>query len=179
MGWWEQESSQWKVCVIAQLGAAAIGGGVFFMQFMSPDIPVEPVFIFVATGVGIGGSIGSSATMPWAEMIRCLADKNYRPDTDSLLYNDLQGTFSCRTLNHSLGTFFYAGASAAVLGASFGWLTALRPEESGPGSEIFRQKIAIPKTLRQIKNAAINTPQIQGAFGLGGFGFSGLFQYLS
>jgi hypothetical protein len=65
MGWWEKKSSRWQSCVVAQAGGAAIlGGGVFFVQFRSPDIAVKPCFVAIAGGAGMGGSIGSAVSIP-------------------------------------------------------------------------------------------------------------------
>jgi hypothetical protein len=67
--------------IVAQMGGAApAGAGAFFLQFKTPDIQVRPVFLAVAAGVGLGGSVGSAVSIPWSDVVRQLINPQFRPE---------------------------------------------------------------------------------------------------
>jgi hypothetical protein len=176
MGWWEQESSAWDVCMMAQAGGAVgLGMGGFVTQFQAADIPVRPIFLFVAGGLGIGGSVGGGATLPWSTVVSALRNP-HSPINMNAIWNRVAGTFSCRDLNNAPGALVQAGASAFVAGASFANLSAERGwTDPRP---LFQQVIQVPRSLRSLGAALADTPQISGGFGAGGFLFRGVFHYI-
>jgi len=185
MGWWEQNSSSWKVCIVAQVGGAGgLGGGIFLFQFKSPDLPIKPVYLAIAGGFGIGGSIGSAATIPWSAIIKQFLDPQSHPDTDSAIYSDLDltdpsGGISCQDINHSrlligqaTGSVVLVGAQKVIMSCSISHLII------GSDRPLFTCGLQIPTSLPKIAAALEDTPQIQGGLGAGIFGFAGFFQYI-
>jgi len=185
MGWWEQHSSNWKVCIVAQVGGAAGGGaGIFWFQFKSPDLPVMPNFLGIAGGLGVGGDIGSAITLPWSELIKQLADPKYHSDTDSWVYSDLDLVdpgygISCQNINHSRLLIGQATASAVLIGAQKVIMScSISSFLIGTDRPLFTCGLSVPSSLPQLGAALESTPQIQGGFGAGIFGFVGIFQYI-
>ena len=124
MGWWEQRASNWKMVITAQMGGAAgVGAGAFFLQFKSPDLPVRPVFLAFAGGIGAGGSIGSGVSIPWADVVRQLINPQFRPNVEDAGYSDLRGNFSCQDIQRESISFLQAQASAVVVGTQFADVT--------------------------------------------------------
>ena len=176
MGWWEQESSAWEVCIAAQAGGAVgVGMGGFMTQFRATDIPVRPMFLFVAGGLGIGGSIGGGASLPWSAVVNGLRNP-HSPFNADAIWNRVSGTFSCRDLHNAPGALVQVQASAFVAGASFVNLSAQRGWiDPRP---LFEQVIQVPRSLRALGTALADTPQISGGLGAGGFLFRGVFHYI-
>jgi hypothetical protein len=180
MGWWEQEDSDWDVCVAAQVGGAVgVGLGGFATQFRSANIPVRPVFLLLAAGFGLGGSIGGGASLPWSAVVGSLRNPHGQLDADDYIWNRVTGTFSCQDLNNAAGGIVQIGASAMVAGVSFANLSAERGwSDPRPGPLLFEQRVQIPRSLRALGRALADTPQISGGFGAGGFVFRGIFHYI-
>jgi hypothetical protein len=179
MGWWEQSSNRWEVCVVAQLGGASVlGGGAFFFQFRSADLSVTPNYVAVAGGLGAGGSIGSGLSIPYRSIIRRLINPRAATDRPGVGWNALSGTFSAKNLNHSRLDIAQATASLAVVGAQ---LMRMRCDEwrlLGRDRRLFDSGIEWPRNLRQLTNALLDVPQVQGGFGAGAFAFRGIMQYI-
>lgn len=178
MGWWEARSSRWECCVVAQMGGAAVlGGGVFFLQWRSPDVPVKPVFIAIAGGAGVGGSIGSAVGVPYADVVRQLINPNFHPPTDSYGWAAMDGTCSCKDLQRSSFSIVSAGASGIVVGAQ---VAALEFNDVGIFSTRFlcSTRITIPPDLPSFGRALYEAPQIQGGLGAGAFAFTGIAVYI-
>ncbi len=179
MGWWEQRSSNWKMVIVAQMGGAATAGaGAFFLQFKTPDIQVRPVFLAVAAGVGLGGSVGSAVSIPWSDVVRQLINPQFRPDTASYGYADLSGTFSCQDIQRENITFLQAQASAIVVGAQFVHVTCTDVNLFSPNRLLFTTRIEMPRSLPQVGRALLDLPQMQGGLGLGAFAFTGTLVYM-
>lgn len=106
------------MAIVAQVGGAAVlGAGAFFLMVKSASVPVKPVFLAFAGGIGAGGSIGSGISIPWSDVIRQLINPNFRPDVDNYGYADLTGTFSCHDIQRESIDFRQATASAIAVGA--------------------------------------------------------------
>lgn len=179
MGWWEQRSSRWQACIIAQLGGAAVlGGGVFFLQFRSPDIPVRPVFLAVAGGVGAGGNIGSAVSIPYSDIIRQLINPNFHPQTQDYGWSALNGTFSCQDIQREKFDIAQIGASAVVLGAQLCLFTITDVGLFQPDRELCSSRISVPSNLPQVGQALMDLPQMQGGLGAGAFAFTGTIFYI-
>jgi len=58
--------NDWQVAGVAQVGGAAVvGGGVFWFDFRSSAARVQhEMFMFIAFGLGAGGSIGGASMTP-------------------------------------------------------------------------------------------------------------------
>lgn len=180
MGWWERNSSRWEVCVVAQMGGAAVlGGGAFFLQFRSPDLDsVKPVFLALAGGVGAGGSIGSAVSIPWSDLVRSLINPQFRPPTDSYGWSNLEGTFSCADMQREKFEIVQAGASAVIVGAQVAYLTLTEVHLFSPNRQLAHTRITFPTNLPQVGSALLDLPQIQGGLGAGAFAFAGTLFYL-
>ncbi|WP_376090845.1 hypothetical protein ACE7GA_20615 [Roseomonas sp. CCTCC AB2023176] len=179
MGWWEQRIDGWDICVVAQVGGAAgLGGGAFFLQFRSPNIPVKPIYVAVAAGVGAGGSIGSAISIPWRSLVRQLINPRAVANTNDIGWSKLDGTFSPYNLNHCSFTIGQVGASAAIVGGQFVLVSAFEPHLFSPNVPLFSSNIAWPRSLPQVGSAILDIPQIQGGLGAGAFGFTGSMQYI-
>jgi hypothetical protein len=179
MGWWEQRASDWKMVIVAQVGGAAVvGAGAFFLMFKSPSIPVKPVFIAVAGGLGAGGSIGSGVGLPWADVVRQLINPRFRPDVDNYGYTDLRGTFSCQDIQRESIDFVQATASAVAVGVQFVDVTCTDVNLFTPNRTLFTTRINIPRNLPQVGRALLDLPQIQGGLGAGAFAFTGTLFYI-
>jgi hypothetical protein len=182
MGWWEQDSSKWQMAVVAQIGAAVdAGAGLFFFSFKSPDLPVKPIFLGIAGGIGEGGSIGGALTIPYRSLVRQLINPEAAINVDSTIYTDvdLDEGFSCRSLNHSRIVIGQATASAAIVGVSVAYVTcAITDFFIGTERHLFDCGLQLPASLPQLGNAVLDAPQIQGGLGAGIFGFIGILQYI-
>ena len=94
----QTQANDWKVSGVAQIGGAAVvGGGVFFFQFLSEQASVKESFIFSAFGLGAGGSAGGVSL---------------RPDQPTAIRSDQ--SFSINDLDSSLGRITSATASLSV-----------------------------------------------------------------
>jgi hypothetical protein len=182
MGWWEKDSKRWQMALVAQVGAALdLGAGLFFFSFKSPDLPVQPMFLGIAGGVGEGGSIGGAATIPYSSVIRQLINPKAAIDPDSAMYSDvnLDDSFSCQDLNHSRVVVGQATASGAIVGASLAYVTCATTHFFlGTERHLFDCGLHIPSSLPQLGKALLDAPHIQGGFGFGIFGFMGVLQYI-
>lgn len=178
MGWWEKRSDKWKMVIVAQVGAAAgIGVGAFIMNFKSPEIPVEPKFLAFAGGLGVGGSVGSSVSIPWSAIVRQLINPKFSLPPDSE-YTDLKGKFSCQDIQREKISFVQATASVVAVGAQFSHVTCEDINLFGPDTLLFKTTIKIPKNLPEVGSALLDLPQIQGGFGAGTFAFVGTILYI-
>lgn len=179
MGWWTTSSSRWEMAIVAQMGGAAgFGAAAFFLQFRSPDLPVKPVFLAIAGGVGIGGSVGSTIGIPYSAIIRQMINPQAVVDTNSIGFSALDGTFNCEQINHALFSTAQAQASVVVVGVQ---AVAVNCEEArllGPNIPRFSGRITLPRNLRQVGQALLDLPQIQGGLGAGVFAFTGPLQYI-
>ncbi|MFN6954046.1 MAG: hypothetical protein ACK4PG_04530 [Acetobacteraceae bacterium] len=179
MGWWEQRASNWKMVIIAQVGGAAgLGAGAFFLMFKSASVPVKPVFIAVAGGLGIGGSIGSGVSIPWSDVIRQIINPRFRPDVDNYGFSDLRGTFSCQDIQRENIDFVQATASAIAVGVQFVDVTCTDVNLFSPNRTLFTTRIELPRNLPQVGRAMLDLPQIQGGLGAGAFAFTGTLFYI-
>jgi len=175
-GWWEQQSSSWQACVIAQVGAAlGVGAGGFIVQFQS-SIPVRPVFLLMAGGFGFGGSVGSAVSIPWRNIIHDALHPANPSSRDDIIWNPIRGTFSCQELNHAPAEIVQIGASAMLVGAQMAMLTAQRGWTDP--RYLFRQQISVPRNLRAAGNAVAGAPQLSASMGASAFAFRGIYQYL-
>ncbi|MGG5809534.1 hypothetical protein [Falsiroseomonas sp. CW058] len=178
MGWWETRSNQWECCVVAQVGAAAVlGGGVFFLQFRRPQLTTKPVFLALAGGAGIGGSIGSAVSIPWSDVVRQLINPQFRPPTDTYGWSNLDGGFSPQDIQRSSFSIISAGASAVVVGAQVAVLEINDIGFSGVRT-LCRTRLSIPSNLPAVGRALLDTPQMQGGLGAGAFAFTGAIFYI-
>lgn len=178
MGWWETRSSRWECCVVAQAGGAAIlGGGVFFLMWRTPDVPVKPCFVAIAGGAGAGGSVGSAIGIPYSDIVRQLMNPNFRPPTDSYGWSAMDGSCSCQDLQRSSFSIASVGGSAVVLGAQ---MAMLEFNDVGLFSTRFlcRTRMTIPRNLPSFGRALYETPQVQGGLGAGAFAFTGIAFYI-
>ncbi len=88
----------WQVAPLAQVGGAAIlGGGIFWFEFVSPSKSIREQFAFTAIAFGVGGSVGGA---------------NLTPGSPTPITVD--DNFSVYDLNNSAGRLTVAGASLAV-----------------------------------------------------------------
>jgi len=95
-----EKSWAWDVASLCQVGGAGgVGGGVFFFNFRSGSL-VE-TFLFVAAGLGVGGSVGG-ASLPDFHTGRI----SYSPLT-------VRRAFSVYDLDMSPGTLTSAGVGLA------------------------------------------------------------------
>lgn len=180
-GWWERRSSNWRMVVLAQVGGAAgLGAGAFALLFRCPELrPRQPLFVVVAGGAGIGGSIGSGASIPYSSIFRKLINSKDAENVEEKMFNELNGSFSLKDINFANFTIAQAGGSAAIVGAqvstvqcsSFGVF-------GGKARDHFSSKFAWPKNLKEFGAAALDLPQAQGGIGAGINGFSGPIIYL-
>jgi hypothetical protein len=180
MGWWETQSSKWSMAIIAQMGAV-VGGGAFFISFQSPDIPVKPTFLNLALALGVGGSIGSAVSVPWSSVVRQLINPKAAVDPSSGVYSNVDGTFSCKDIQHKRISIAAAGGSAILVGASVTYVRGYEPgdSESGdPDQVYFTTQLKIPKTLKTVGNALVDLPQIQGGLSLQAAYFVGIPFYI-
>ena len=178
MGWWEQRSSQWEGCIVAQVGGAAVlGGGVFFVMFRCPQVTVKPVYLAMAGGAGLGGSIGSAVGVPWSDVVRQLINPQFRPPTDSYGWSALDGSFSCQDIQRSSFSIISAGASAVVVGAQ---VAVMELNDVGLWSSrlLCRTRITVPRNLPSVGRTLLDTPQMQGGLGAGAFAFTGVMFYI-
>lgn len=179
MGWWEQSSSSWKACIVAQVGGAAIlGGGVFFMQFRAPGMSVRPNFLALAVGFGGGGSIGSAVGIPYSDVVRQLMNPQFRPPVADYGWSDLNGAFACQDIQRQQFDIAQAGASAVVLGAQVAAFSITRSTLFGTGRVICETRLNIPRNIPSFTGAVIDTPQVQGGLGMGAFAFRGSLYYI-
>jgi hypothetical protein len=179
MGWWEQRASNWKMVIVAQVGGAAgFGAGAFFLMFKSASVPVKPVFLAVAGGVGVGGSIGSGVSIPWSDVVRQLINPRFHPDVANYGYADLRGTFSCQDIQREKIEFVQATASAILVGAQFVDVTCTEVNLFAPNRVLFTTRINIPSNLPQVGRALLDLPQVQGGLGAGAFAFIGTLFYI-
>jgi hypothetical protein len=179
MGWWEQRASDWKMVIVAQVGGAAVlGAGAFFLMFKSPSVPVKPVFLAFAGGLGAGGSIGSGVGLPWADVVRQLVNPRFRPDVDNYGYTDLRGTFSCQDMQRENIQFVQATASVVVVGVQIVDVTCTEINLFSPNRVLFTTRISIPSSLPQVGRALLDLPQVQGGLGAGAFAFTGTLFYI-
>jgi hypothetical protein len=173
MGWWDTQSSKWQMGIVAQMGGAAgIGAGVFFLQFRSPDVPVKPVFVAVAGGIGVGGSVGSGVSVPYSDIVRQIINPKFKPPGDSY-YSDLAGSFSCGDIQREGITFGQMQASAVAIGVQTSSVRCTDVNMFGPSKLLFETVVKIPKNLPQVGQALLDLPAMQGGWGLGAFLFSG------
>lgn len=180
MGWWEAESSRWECCVVAQAGGAAIlGGGVFFLQFRCPEVPVRPVFVAIAGGVGAGGTIGSAVGIPYVDIVRQLINPRFRPPTETYGWSAMDGTCTCDDLQRSHFSIVSVGAAGIVVGAQVVVIDfEARGLFTGRRRRLLQTRLTIPPNLPSFGRALYETPQVQGGFGAGGFGFTGMAFYI-
>ncbi|MCS6932066.1 MAG: hypothetical protein NZM27_07645 [Acetobacteraceae bacterium] len=179
MGWWEQRASNWKMVVVAQVGGAAgFGAGAFFLMFKSASIPVKPVFVAVAAGLGMGGSVGSSVSIPWSDVVRQLINPNFRPPVEDYGYSDLVGTFSCQDIQRESIDFLQATASAIAVGAQYADVQCTDISLFRSSRTLFTTRIAVPRNLPQVGRALLDLPQVQGGLGAGAFAFTGTLFYI-
>ena len=175
-GWWEQQSGSWQACVIAQVGAAlGVGAGGFIVQFRS-SIPLRPVFLLMAGGYGFGGSVASAISIPWRNIIHDVMHPANPSSRDDIIWNPINGYFSCEELNHAPAEIVQIGASAMLVGAQMAILTARRGWMDS--RILFHQQISIPRTLRAAGNAVAGAPQLSASMGVSAFAFNGIYQYL-
>lgn len=53
-------TSDWKAAPVAQVGGSAvIGGGVYWVNFVTKVAQEKELFMFIGGGFGVGGSVGS------------------------------------------------------------------------------------------------------------------------
>ena len=179
MGWWETKSSRWQMAVVAQMGGAAgLGAGVFFLQFKSADIPTKPVFVAVAGGVGVGGSVSSAVSIPYSAVVRQFINPKATIDTSGFGFSDLDGSFSCKEMNGERFQLLQAGGSVIVVGAQVAYASCTEVNLLSDNRALFSSKITIPKNLPQVGAALLDVPQVQGGFGLGAFAFRGPMFYI-
>ena len=179
MGWWEQRSSSWKACVVAQMGGAAIlGGGVFFIQFRAPNVQVRPTFLALGIGLGAGGSIGSAVGIPYSDIVRQLINPQFRPPVNDYGWSDMNGDFSCQDIQRQQFDIAQVGASALVVGGQIAAFSVTRTSLFGSGQTLCETRFTIPPNLPAFGLAVIDTPQVQGGIGVGGFVFRGSLFYI-
>jgi hypothetical protein len=156
MGWWEQRSARWQACIIAQLGSAPVlGGGVFFMLFRSPDVPLRPVFLAVAGGVAAAPGMGSAASIPFSEIIRQLINPNVHPETAEEGWASFTGTFACQDIQREK-------FDIAQLGSAHSWLFSVT--EVGlfqPDREVCSARLTVPAKLPQLGQPLLDLPPAQ------------------
>src|SRR5580704_14197402 len=186
MGWWEQHSDKWQMGLIAQVGGASgVGAGLFLFQFKAPEVPVKPLFLGIAGGFGVGGSIGSAISIPYSSLIRQLINPKAAINTDAMIYSDLDIVdwsigygISCQNINHARILIGQATASAAVVGAQKVLVScSIASYLIGTDRPLFTCGLQIPDNLPVLGQALVDTPQMQGGLGLGIFGFAGMMQY--
>jgi hypothetical protein len=187
MGWWEQDSEHWQMSLVAQVGGASgAGAGLFLFCFKSPDIPVKPVFLAIAGGVGIGGSIGSAISIPYSALFKQLVDPQSHINTDAIAYNNIDiielnigDGLSCKSINHCRILIGQATASVVAIGAQKVVVScSISNFLIGTDRPLFTCGLDVPDSLPQLGSALEDTPQVQGGLGLGIFGFVGLMQYI-
>ena len=187
MGWWEQHSDKWQMGLIAQVGGASgVGAGLFLFQFKAPDVPVKPLFLGIAGGFGVGGSIGSAISIPYSSLIRQLMNPRAALNSDALIYSDLEifslnpgYGISCQNINHSRILTGQATASAAVVGVQKAAVScSISSFLIGTERPLFTCGLQFPDSLPVLGQALVDTPQMQGGLGLGIFGFAGVMQYI-
>jgi hypothetical protein len=170
VGWWEQSSNKWSMAIVAQMGAVAGGGaGAFFISFKSPDIPVRPTFLNLALALGVGGSIGSAASVSWSSIVRQLINPKAAVDPDAGIYSNVDGTFSCKDIQRKRISIATAGGSAVIVGASVTYVKCYEPgdsEDGEPDQVYFNTQVKVPKTLKSVGNAGVDLPQVQGGLSL-------------
>jgi hypothetical protein len=187
MGWWEQDSEKWQMSLVAQVGGASgVGAGLFIFAFKSPDIPVKPIFLAIAGGFGIGGSIGSAIGIPYSALFKQLIDPKSSVNVDGIAYNDIDivelnigDGLSCKSINHSRILIGQATASAILIGAQKVIVScSISSFLIGTDRPLFTCGLDVPSSLPQLGTALADTPQLQGGVGAGLFGFAGLMQYI-
>ena len=187
MGWWEQDSEKWQMSLVAQVGGASgVGAGLFIFAFKSPDIPVKPIFLAIAGGFGIGGSIGSAIGIPYSALFKQLIDPKSSVNVDGIAYNDIDivelnigDGLSCKSINHSRILIGQATASAILIGAQKVIVScSISSFLIGTDRPLFTCGLDVPSSLPQLGTALADTPQLQGGLGAGLFGFAGLMQYI-
>ena len=169
MGWWETQSSNWSMAIIAQMGGVVGGGaGAFFISFKSPDLPVRPTFLNLALALGVGGSIGSAVGVPWSAVVRQLINPKAALDPNSGVYSNVDGTFSCKDIQRKHISIATVGGSVILVGASLTYVRGYEPGDSEDGEAdqvYFHTQVQIPKNLKSFGNAVVDIPQIQGGLG--------------
>jgi hypothetical protein len=187
MGWWDQHSENWQMSLVAQAGGASgAGGGVFLFAFKSPDVPVKPIFVAVAAGVGLGGSIGSAISIPWSALFKQLIDPKSAVNVDGIAYNNVDivelnigDGLSCENINHSRILIGQAMASAAIVGVQKVIVScSISSFLIGTERPLFTCGLDVPTSLPQLGSALEDTPQMQGGLGASLFGFVGFMQYI-
>jgi hypothetical protein len=178
MGWWDQHSGNWQMALVAQVGGVVgFGAGLFCFAFKSPDLPVKPIFLGIAGGVGEGGSIGSALSIPYSAIIKQLIDPKTPVNVEGAMYSNLDiveqnigDGVSCDNINHSRLLIGQATASAAVVGVQ---VVALSCSIShfliGTDRPLFTCGLNIPNSLPALGQAVEDAPQAQGGLGLGFF----------
>jgi hypothetical protein len=163
MGWWE-EPRQWQMMIVAQMGGGAfLAAGKFFLQFRSAGLSARPVFLLGATGFGFGGSIGSAASVSYAEIVRSLRNPRRQSQAENLMWNDA-GNFALGRLHHGTGQIFSAGGSVVVVGVQY---------VSFIGSAHDGTQLCTASTSLSSLDDFLNIPAAQGGFGAGIFRVSG------
>jgi hypothetical protein len=178
MGWWEQKSRKWKMVIVAQMGGGVgVGAGVFFLVFKSPDLPVKPVFVAIAGGLGVGGSIGSGVSIPWSDVVRQLINPSFRQPEDAE-FATLTGEFSCAEIQRESISFGQIQGSVIMVGAQVSQVMCWEINMLGPNRQLFETEMRIPRNLPEWGRAALDLPQIQGGLGVGAFAFTGSLFYM-
>jgi len=183
MGWWERSSRHWRMAIVAQLGGGAVlGAGGFFIQFTAPELGQrKPRFLALAGGAAVGGSIGSTVSIPWSEVVRRLINPDALPTpTRDLLYSPLDGTFAMRDIQGAQFSITQIGASAAVVGAQIVSVECREWRLFGLGGQrtFVVTDHQVPTDLPSLGRALVDTPQIQGGLGLVALGFTGSLWYI-
>jgi hypothetical protein len=111
------KANDWECVGIATIGGAAGAGGSFTMfQFRSKAADFLGEYLFVAGGVGIGGSLNSAVAPSPSDFYNRGRDMNYWSKLTSK-------NFSGDDLSNALGVMSSAGVSAAY-GYSLVYITA-------------------------------------------------------
>jgi hypothetical protein len=97
------KANDWEVAGVAQVGgAAAVGGGVWWLEFRSSAAGMKETFMFGGLGIGVGGSVGGASAPDFST-----AQPSYSPLA-------CERAFSIHDLNYSAGRLTTAGAGLAV-----------------------------------------------------------------
>lgn len=136
----------------------------------------KPLFLALAAGPTVGGSIGSAVGIPWSEVVRRLINPDTVPTPrDDLIFSPLDGSFALRDIQGAQFSITQIGASAAIVGAQIVSVECRQWRFFGLGGQrtYFVTDHQIPTDLPSLGRALVDTPTIQGGLGVVALGFTG------
>jgi hypothetical protein len=164
------------MAIVAQLGGGyVVGAGGYFIQFTAPELGRrKPLFLALAAGITVGGSIGSCVGIPWSEVVRRLINPDAVPTPrDDLIFSPLDGSFALRDIQGAQISITQIGGSALVVGAQIVTVDCRAWRLVGRQRIYFVTDHQIPTDLPSLGRALVDTPTIQGGLGIIAHGFIG------